>query len=268
MALIASIAGADFDSTLELPTSGDPRHNATLTLTVRYRLVFADSKNRAGIVVTVEGTPRARDGTGFRHYILDWDGPTRLKFTKALWRAERIWSFKFLLVPPMRYDGLDLPHPHAGWKFRPNVLCAFRFAPDDKPHITVTAVRADGAMAGAFTSHAARATPRDIVLEYNDPWRPTLGHELGHVLGMLHILALKGDKACLTDHNAERCYGEKESEKANIMGSGQALWPLNALPWRERIAAHTGVPADQWTVSMDTTRAPTVIGNGSSLIDI
>jgi hypothetical protein len=102
MALIASIAGADFDSTLELPTSGDPRHNATLTLTVRYRLVFADSKNRAGIVVTVEGTPRARDGTGFRHYILDWDGPTRLKFTKALWRAERIWSFKFLLAPPIQ----------------------------------------------------------------------------------------------------------------------------------------------------------------------
>lgn len=268
MAFKPSISGADFDSTLELPTSGDPRHNATLTLTVRYRLVFADSRNRAGLITMVEGTPRARDGEGYRHFILDWDGPSRTKFTKALWLAERIWSFKFLLTPPMRYDEFDLPHPHAGWKFRPNVLCAFRFVPDDVPHITVTAVRVDGPMNGSFTSHAARATPRDMVLEYGDPWRPTLGHELGHVLGMLHIMALKGDKACLSDHNAERCYGEKDSEKANIMGSGRELWPLNALPWRERIAAHTGVPAADWRVEMGTNRPPTVIGNGSTLIDI
>ena len=36
---------ATFDSHLEIPTSGDPNHNAMLTIVLRYKLDFADSKN-------------------------------------------------------------------------------------------------------------------------------------------------------------------------------------------------------------------------------
>src|SRR5262249_58807491 len=41
-----------FDSHLEIPTSGDPNANATLTLILRYKLEFADSKNRVPGVVS------------------------------------------------------------------------------------------------------------------------------------------------------------------------------------------------------------------------
>src|SRR5215831_11455561 len=63
-----------FDSHLEIPTSGDPNANATLTLILRYKLEFADSKNRVpSVVLMVEGTARAKDSTGFSHYIAAWD---------------------------------------------------------------------------------------------------------------------------------------------------------------------------------------------------
>jgi len=94
-----------FDSHLEIPTSGDPHANATLTLILRYKLEFADSKNRVpGVIVNIEGTARARDGTGFSHYITDWDDKSRFNFTRLMWRSEKIWTYKFLLIPPRLAD--------------------------------------------------------------------------------------------------------------------------------------------------------------------
>jgi hypothetical protein len=267
MPYVEKVSNNAFDSLLELPTSGDPNHNAMLTIILRYRLVFADGRNRApGVIVEREGTPRARDSKGFAHSIRDWDDKARAEFTQAIWRAEKIWNLKFLLFPPLDYSEFDFPHPHPGWYVRPNVMCLFRMEPWGSPHIKITAVRVTSPV--EFVSFTRPAPPRDMVIDDLAPWRPTLGHELGHVLGMQHIKALTGDAACIADQNVPRCYGETKHELANIMGGGQTLWPLNAEPWLDRIALHTGTSKARWQATLDMKAAPRIGGTGHSLMDI
>ena len=252
---LVDITDPTFDSHLEIPTSGDPHHNATLTLVLRYKLEFADSKTRVpGVIVDIEGTPRARDGAGVAQYITDWDDQSRSNFTRLMWRSQKIWTYKFMLIPPLNYDGLDFRHPLPGHYVRPNVMCALQMEPWGPPHIRITVVRA--AMPEAFTHATSRTPPRNMLLEEAAPRSPVLGHELGHVLGMRHIKAILGDQACLADDNAPRCYGETALELANIMGAGRDLWPLNAAPWIERIASHTQTQAASWTATMDMKTPP------------
>jgi hypothetical protein len=246
---------SSFDSTLEIPTSGDPNANATLTLFLRYKLEFADSNNRvANVILNVEGTPRAKDGTGFAHYIADWDDKSRSNFTRLMLRSEKIWTYKFLLIPPRNYNGLDFKHPLPGHYVRPNVMCALRMEPWGKPHIKITVVRVTGP--AAFRASTNRVAPRNILLDESAPRSLTLGHELGHALGMLHIKALLGDQACIADDNAPRCYGETPQEQANIMGGGPDLWPLNAQPWLDRIEVHTKTQKAFWTATLEMKKRP------------
>jgi hypothetical protein len=244
-----------FDSHLEIPTSGDPNANATLTLILRYKLEFADSKNRVpGVVLMIEGSARAKDSTGFSHYIADWDDKSRSKFTDLMVRSERIWTYKFLLIPPMNYSGLDFKHTLPSRYARPNVMCALRMEPWGKPHIRITVVRVTGPV--TFQAATNVNPPRNILIDESAAQSPALGHELGHALGMLHIKALLGDKACIANHNAPRCYGETPQEQANIMGTGRDLWPLNAQPWLDRIELHTKTQKALWTVTMDMKKRP------------
>jgi hypothetical protein len=244
-----------FDSHLEIPTSGDPHHNATLTLVLRYKLEFADSKNRVpGVIVDIEGTPRARDMTGFAHFITDWDDRSRFNFTRLMWRSEKIWTYKFMLTPPRNYSGLDFKHSLPGHYVRPNVMCALRMEPWGTPHIKITAVRITGPV--AFRASTEHLPPRNILFDEAAPQSPVLGHELGHALGMLHIKALLGDRACVADDNAPRCYGETPQELTNIMGAGRDLWPLNAAPWIDRIVLHTKTQKAFWTATMDMKTPP------------
>jgi hypothetical protein len=257
--VIPEVVGNVFDSSLELPTSGDPRHNAILRITLRYRLRFADSKNRVpGVIVDIENSARAKDGTGFAHYIEDWDGPSRTAFTKLMWVSERIWTFKFMLITPKTYREFDFAHSVPGQFVRPNVMCALRMEPDGgNPHINVTAVRVSGPT--TFRSSTSHVPPHDMLLEEGDPRLPVLGHEMGHALGMPHIKAMLGDAACKLDDNAPRCYGETAQEMANIMGTGRDLWPLNAEPWLDRIAVHTGAKKDTWKATVDMTTPPQIV---------
>ncbi len=254
-AFLDDITDPTFDSHLEIPTSGDPHHNATLTLVLRYKLEFADSKTRVpGVIVNIEGSARARDGTGFAQYITDWDDQSRLNFTRLMWRSQKIWTYKFMLIPPRSYGGLDFKHPLPGHFVRPNVMCALQMEPSGSPHIRVTVVRA--VLPEAFRPSTNRAPPRNMLLDETAARSPALGHELGHVLGMPHIKAILGDQACIADDNAPRCYGETALELANIMGSGRDLWLLNAAPWIERVAAHTQTQAASWTATMDMKTPP------------
>jgi len=261
---VDDVTGADFDSHLEIPTSGDPRHNATLTLTLRYKLEFADGKNRVpGVIVTIEGTTRARDAESFPHFVRDWDDQSRTGFTKLIWLSQRIWTYKFMLIPPRTYSGLDFAHPQPGRYVRPNVLCALQMEPSDAPHIRMIAVRNAGPL--TFQAATNRAPPRNMVIDESAPQTPVLGHELGHVLGMPHIKALLRDQACLVHDNAPRCYGETPQELANIMGTGRDLWPLNAAPWVERIASHTQTKASDWTPTMDMKTSPATVSLGQHM---
>jgi hypothetical protein len=242
-----------FDSHLEIPTSGDPNDNAMLTITLRYKLDFADSKNPLPGLIPLDGILKARDAEGFAHPILDWDAKSRWDFTKAFWRGEKIWNLKFLLIAPRSYSGLDFEHPKPGFFVRPNVLCLFHMEPGGNPHRTVTVFRVDRANDPVpFRNH-------DRLYDDLAPWTPTLGHELGHALGMLHIKALLGDAQCIANHNLDRCYGETDAERANIMGGGRDLWRLNAAPWLDRIASHTNTQKAFWTATLNMKTAPEII---------
>ena len=149
-----------------------------------------------------------------------------------------------------RYQQAGDGERHKGGEHR----CALQMEPWGPPHIRITAVRA--AIPDAFTNATSRAPPRNMLLEESAPRLPALGHELGHVLGMRHIKTILGDQACVADDNAPRCYGETALELANIMGAGRDLWPLNAAPWIERVAAHTRTQAGLWTATMDMKTPP------------
>ena len=84
-----------------------------------------------------------------------------------------------------------------------------------------------------FRSHEELLTDSD--------WqRPVLGHELGHAINEEHILAMKGDPQCKTNHNLDRCYGLTPEEVRNIMGSGRELIEINAQPWLDHLEEITG----------------------------
>jgi hypothetical protein len=122
----------------------------------------------------------------------------------------------------------------------------------DHPHIKIIVVRVDQTKSPmAFRSSTNR-------YDYQVPWTPTLGHELGHAIGMKHIKVLLGDAQCAIEPNEDRCYGETVEEKANVMGSGTKLLPINAAPWLDRIAAHTMTARPDWTASLYVRAQPQI----------
>jgi hypothetical protein len=261
----ARISNPTFDSELKNPissfpidgpsfaTNGVPSNYATLRLILRYKLIFADSKNQVpGVISRREGRFVALDANSFAHPILDWDAGSRSKFTMAFERGEKIFDKKFILKTPPTYRGFS-QDPLT--KFRPTVACLFTVAISSSPHVTIIVVRLDrNAGMGLFTAAVGHGAPgRTALALYDDsvPWTKTLGHELGHSLGMPHIKAMLGDPDCNAHGlgNEDRCYGETFTEMGNIMGRGKELWVQNALPWLRRIALHTittGWEAQLW----------------------
>lgn len=237
-----------FQSEIAIPDGRDPNQNAMLTITLGYSLNFADRNNPvAGVIVQQGGKFFARDFDNKLHPIVDWDFNSQIKFHRAFRRGEDIWNWQFVLITPQDYDGLDFESMAGpGWVCRPNILCLFRLKSGGS-HLTINVVRLDPSITSApFRSHKN-------LYDYLDVWSPTLGHELGHALGMGHIKELLNDALCIADAwrgiYPDRCYGETPSEKANIMGSGDRRSPLNAKPWLERIAEHTGRQQSQWQVT-------------------
>jgi hypothetical protein len=266
-AFIEDISTSEFDSHLEIPTSGDPHHNATLTITLRYKLEFADSQNRVpGVIVQRENVAKALDGEQFAHSIDDWDNQSRYNFTRLMWRCEKIWNLKFMLITPRSYSGLDFPDLLPSHFVRPNVRCALRMEPWGNPHIKITVVRVTDPF--PFTAFTRRTPPRHMLLDQIAPQTPILGHELGHVLGMMHIRTILGDKGCIADDNAPKCYGETAQELANIMGKGRTLWQLNAAPWLNRVALHTQTQAGVWAATMDMTTLPQRLSFAQHLLNL
>jgi len=249
-----------FESKLEIPDGNNPDQNAWLTLTIRYRLNFVDDWNeKAGITVEREnGGFLALDGDKTALPIVSWDLASKTEFGNVFQRGEKIWNQRFVLITPQDYDGLD--YESLPWKVRPNVLCLFRLVPAASPHLEIDVVRLDPSV----DSHQFRSTPN--LYDNGDVYRPTLGHELGHALGLDEIMVMKGDKRCVANSRAGRCYGETEEERANIMGSGRNITLICARPWLDSIADYTGRAKGDWTATLDAKTPPRKIPIGVSLV--
>jgi hypothetical protein len=259
-----SITGIDdfisFESTLEAPDGRDPNQNAWLTITIRYSLNFVDGYNdKAGLIVE-DGDSKylALDSDKKPFPIVPWDAGSTTKFRNAFQRGENIWNFRFVLITPRDYDGLD--YETLDWKVRPNVLCLFRLVPavNARPHLSIDVVRLDPSIDRRFF-RSNKSLYDDL-----DVWTPALGHELGHALGLGHIKELLGDTQCIADANRgifpDRCYGETEWEKAHIMGRGKNIDSLCAKAWLDRIVLHTvdsnGRQNTGWKATLDTNTPP------------
>jgi len=137
---------------------------------------------------------------------------------------------------------------------------------------------------GSFRSHEGLYDSLDTT-ERTTSWQDNTGaarrnahyltivHEVGHALGLPHIGVLHKDPLCqfaiAVDaipgvqqaslpalfkgaSNSQACYGSfaPTSHSDNVMGRGTKFEPVNAQPWRDRIAQHTTTAAGDWQVHM------------------
>jgi hypothetical protein len=243
--------------TLEIPTSGSwSDMNAWIILTLSYKLTFLDSKkqqpgNMGEPIIFGSGKDcYARDPGGYMFPIRDWDDASRKQFGTMFDSGWLIWNQRFLIKTPPDYDQFDFTSKNV--KLRPNVQCLFRMEASPKGQ-NFNIVRLQPTTDDIYTENGSNKKkfqdgfqPNDGTMA-DDAWRtPTLGHELGHALGLKHIKAELGDAACLKDGNQKRCYGTTPEELRNIMGVGKEITAVNARPWREHLSAITGESVASW----------------------
>lgn len=251
------VNASEFDSKLEVPDGRNPNQNAWLTVTINYSLNFVDRRNPTSKVRLKNGKAYIKDTNNDEFELKDWDFQSQQSFNRRFCKGADFWNYKFLLITPHDYDGLDFESMAGpGWVCRPNVICLFRLKSGGSPtHLKIDAVRPDISGWSAFWGTNFRSHSR--LYDEDDVKSRTLWHELGHALDQLHIQALLGDKQCLVDINADRCY-----DGDNIMGRGAKLEPVNAKPWRELIFHHTQVPQSKWTVTQAVNTPPRAIPLG------
>jgi len=247
---------------IEKPNGRDPFQNAWLTLTLGYRLNFIDSrvngvidsgdnKGQPIIVKDKEMGTCARDAGDYLYPILDWGHNERTTFARLFQMGERIWNYKFLIKPPDDWDKLDYSSPALpGYVLRPNILCLFRMVAGAKISHDINVVRINPTVyedknfrVSKYKTREKRVVPQaafqsgSTLLKDSDVYTPVLGHELGHMIGEEHILAMEGDAQCKVNPNLERCYGVGGSpeELANIMGGGGQITQINARPWSDAL---------------------------------
>jgi hypothetical protein len=276
-----SYSSSSFSGEVELPDSGEPDQNAKLTLTMTYDMNFLDSRSaKFPTIVRVDTRYYAKDSDGWLFPILDWTMDECMKFHRLFRRGEKIWNQQFTLLTPQTFDKFDyqcLSGPGTGWLVRPNVECHYKLETTGRTAgLSIDVVRLDRTVTEVF-KHTSNETKRvgnnsfrsnSMLYSEIDVKTPTLGHELGHALGLGHIKELKGDQQCTVgDKSALRCYGEDPIERANIMGAGTEMWPLNAKPWQNVIEAISNMPANAWSATCRGPIKPRKIPLGVAMIN-
>ena len=119
-----------YDSILEIPNGNNSNQNAWLTLQLRVKLNFVDSKNPLpGFTVFQDRRWYARDHNGYLFPLIDWPSHLIARFQREYaQRAQKTWNWQFMLITPTNYSGLDYQCFTRGVTVRPNVLCLFRMS--------------------------------------------------------------------------------------------------------------------------------------------
>jgi hypothetical protein len=230
---------------------------------MNYTIDFIDRRNLGGTAIIKNNKAYVKDGDGHEFALMDWDFQSEITFHRKFSKGEAFWNYKFLLITPPDYDGLDFTSmAGTGYVCRPNVICLFRLVPGRSPiHLTIKAVRLEDNKVFFRSMHQSRRSDVDwIHYRLEDVDTATLWHELGHALDQpVHILGLKGDAQCTEDDhvNDRRCY-----DGPNIMGSGTQLDPLNARAWQELVGQHTDTPMERWRATLDVKTLPRAIPLG------
>ena len=197
--------------------------------------------------------------------IRQWQPQEWFAFTDEYVReGQKFWEGRFWLLTPNKYAELDQPtgKPY----YRPNVWCRFELSLAKSPADAHTNISVLQLVAGEKEGHGFRSDAvlytkfdlkADFSRDHNGRWhrQRTFIHELGHALGLDHVGVLTNAPTCTAavadpkkdGTNSSECYdGASTAEADNVMGRGMTLTRLDALPWRKRLAEHTGTSDADW----------------------
>lgn len=277
MAIKLDIPGTDFDSELRT-TMANAVVNAELTIVLRVWLQQVDTKTAGLTYPQFHDTADPNPAKMFE--IRNWDEKGKhstgyrgeyATFThRYQCEGQSFWTGKYWLQTPDDFADLDWPEKPKAGTHRPNVYCRFRLelvnSLAGKPHKTIQLIRLDRKTGTntTFRSDDSHYDNFDLGTSTIDHIKDdkgvehsythnTFAHEIGHALGLAHIGILVGNAAAVAHPNGQEAYGYgtlTQTQSANIMGYGMTMTTIDAQPWVDRIAQHTGAPAAKWKAFM------------------
>ncbi len=248
-----------FDSSLGQPRRQDNRNDLTLTVKIHLRRMTPPG-NRASHHIWDSGT---------RYEYVPWQDRVWADYRRRFESmCEMIWNDELYLTLPANtpadvVTALTSQEPGASTK-APYIRCHMDVQISDSVSNSHASLRCYNLAESApdFRSYISPSrgrdtgimTDRDIYLEFynnggHDRFFSTVAHEVGHILGLNHPV-------CSTNSNA--CYGTPNTAAyGEVMGFGTNVGVRQAIPWQNRIQAHTAV-RHRWPPTTTQPNQPTI----------